>query len=298
MKKITTILLSLILILPAFAAAQPIALESIFSAEEMAAMRKGKILSRAYLKGGQPINIKNRSDLIMPRSKYIGDFSNYEMVADEKMFIPYELTDANRLEFYNMLAAHSRLSSMMYYSRAEKKRKQFIMESYSVEPVQKERRIDDPFYSSIEKKQVSYFKVQDNRLGEIVFKCDLYSDGDTFVVKNTSTVVISRYGVLLSSPGEYQIINLFVYDRKAGGFYYYALHALRINSSVLLNSGMLSTWSFANRLRAGTVHLAGLLGMDITENIKVVEEQQGENTESVFSFPDYTDRLNPTPNKR
>jgi hypothetical protein len=251
-------------------AAKLISVQSLFSADEIAALRQGKIITRAYLKESPSLNVGSRNGLRIPRSEYIGDLSNYEMVADEKAFIPYRLTDKNRLAFYNLLVSHSRLAGMKYYSRTEKKLEPFIIDSYCVDSAEGVRRTADPIYASIEKKRESYFRVRDNRFGDMVFQSDLYNEGDCFIVKNTCTAPLSKYGMSLSRAGEYQIINFLLYDREAGGFYYYAIHALRIHNGALLKSGMLSAWSFANRLRAGTVHMAQMLGVDLMDKIRVV----------------------------
>jgi hypothetical protein len=268
------IMLSLVLagLLPCPAgAANGISLQALFSADEIAALRQGKIITRAYLKGSPSLNVGGTNDLRIPRLEHLGDFSNYEMVADEKAFIPYKLTDENRLAFYNLLASHSHLAGMKYYSRTDERLEPFIIDSYSVDSAEGARKTADPVYPSIEKKRVNYFRVRDNRFGDMVFRSKIYNEGDGFIIKNACTVPLSRYGLSLSRAGEYQIINILLYDRKAGGFYYYALHALRIRSGALLKSGMLSTWNFANRLRAGTVHMARMLGVDLTDKIMVVE---------------------------
>ena len=254
-------------------AAKLISLQSLFSAAEITAVLQGKIITRTYLKGSPSVNVGNRNDLRIPSSEYIGDFSNYEMVADEKAFIPYRLTKENRLAFYNLLASHSRLTGMKYYSRTDNKLEPFIIDSHSVDSTEGVRGTADPVYASIEKKRESFFRIRDNRFGDMVFRSNLYSEGDCFIVKNTCAVPLSKYGLSLSRAGEYQMINVLLYDGKAGGFYYYAVHALRIRSDALLKSGMLSAWSFANRLRAGTIHTARMLGVDLMDKIRVAAEE-------------------------
>lgn len=252
-------------------AAKLISVPSFIPADEITVLRQGKIITRAYLKGSPPLNIGSRNDLMIARSEHIGDFSNYEMVADEKAFIPYRLTDQNRLAFYNLLTAHSRLAGMKYYSITARKLAPFIIDSHTVETAEGARKAADPVYGSIIKKRESYFRVRDNRFGDMVFRSDLYNMGDCFIVKNTSTTPVSKYGMSLSGAGEYQMIHFLLYDREASGFYYYAVHALRIHNGALIKSGMLSTLSFANRLRAGTVHLAQMLGVDLSDRIRVLE---------------------------
>ena len=56
------------------------------------------------------------------------------------------------------------------------------------------------------------------------------------------------------------VICGFIYDEEKEGFFYYTVSPIRIRIDLALKK--LSPTTFSNRLRATTVHLAKLLGLD------------------------------------
>jgi hypothetical protein len=90
-----------------------------------------------------------------------------------------------------------------------------------------------------------------------------------FIAKNYTMTPVKRYGVTVSAEGEYRMIT-FLFPEGSRGYYLYSVHALRIRSAVMLKSGFLNSESFANRIRACTVHTAKLFGVNWCGKIIVV----------------------------
>ena len=58
-------------------------------------------------------------------------------------------------------------------------------------------------------------------------------------------------------------------DKDKKGYFYYALHAMKVRGGLIRTLGRLSPESFANRIRAMTVHVAAFFEMDWSERRKV-----------------------------
>ena len=87
-----------------------------FSTSEMKRVISGDIITRMYLKYntlGENTHLK----IQIPQTNFtIEDFSRYEMITDEKAFIPFDLNTKSKLRLYNILNAYSRLEGMKYWS--------------------------------------------------------------------------------------------------------------------------------------------------------------------------------------
>lgn len=243
----------------------PLSVEIFFNGKEIERTLKGEIITRMYIKGnasGENTDLK----IDIPNTKYIKeDFSTYEVIIDEKAFIPYNMGEmALRLKFYNVLTAYSKLTGMQYYTRMRKRTETFILESSKIDP-KKNSSISDEIYNEIKPKIENYFTQKDNKFGKITFKSELYNDGNVFVNINTCTHPLSYGLVTINKKEETKFINYFFYDEEKKGFYYYSINIMRVRVNFVLKKNDILTLNptlFSNRLRAATIHLAKMLGLN------------------------------------
>ncbi len=193
------------------------------------------------------------------------------MISVEKVFFRYELTGESKLSVYNILASASKFKGMQYYSISDSKIMTFITSSDRIESPENKSSVKDAAYSIITPKTVSYFIITDNRFGDLIFRSELYNEGENFILKNVCTEPMEKYFISINNKEEYQLISFFIYDKESKGYFYYSINAMRIRSSYFLKLGMLSARSFANRIRGSTVHTAKLLGLDWGDKIKAFE---------------------------
>lgn len=246
-----------------------ISIDTFFTQSEKSRVVKGEIINRSYLNENEAGNTSNNNNIInIPVTKYTpANLRQYEMICIEKAFFPYSLNSKSGLSFYNMLVSPSKLSGMKYYSVTDKKIQPFITKSSSIASPGNKKELKDPNFSLIRPEYSQFFKITDNRFGEIIFRSKLYNSGDTFVLNNVSVQPMKKYMLTINKKKEYRLISFFFYDTEAGGFFYYSLQAMRIRTNYFLKLGLLNKESFANRIRAGTVHMAGLLGLDWSDKL-------------------------------
>lgn len=239
-----------------------------FSPAEKAAVKKGAIITRALLKGGDGFNLPAGRALTLPVSPQIPrTLAGFEILAEERAFMPFDLAGPGRLRFYNSLFAFSRFTGMRYYSRTDKKMLTYILDSRRISAPGGQV-LADPVYPSVEPRRDGYFKVRDNRFGDIVFANAVLNRGESFIITSACTHPLSRMGITIAEKDEYRLISVFIHNPADRGFYYYGLHALRVRSGFFISSGLLNADSFANRIRAETVRRASLLGLDWSAKIR------------------------------
>jgi len=107
-----------------------------------------------------------------------------------------------------------------------------------------------------------YYIVEDNRFGEIGFNSTIMRTVAGFIVIDSSVSPLSKYMITICETGEYNLVKYFIHDGPRGGYFYYSVQALRIRNDYFLKFGFLTPESFGNRIRAETVRLARLLGID------------------------------------
>ena len=239
--------------------AGPPAVHNFFSDGERSAVKQGKILTRVYLKGsGVDGGKKPAQSFAVPVTRYTSGITGWEMIAEEKAYIP---SFPGKLPLYISLLAYSRYSGMKYYSVTDRTMQSFILSAYTVVSTGSEVAVRDSRPGAIAPSRTGYFRVRDNRLGWLTFRGELYHSDGVFIAKNYTMTPVTRYGVKVSAKGEYRMIT-FLFPEGSRGYYLYSVHALRIRSTVMLKSGFLSGESFANRIRACTVHTAKLFGVN------------------------------------
>jgi hypothetical protein len=234
---------------------------------------KGELITWGFLKNTSKVHSPNTDGRIdIPVSQYIEkELESYEMICVEKAFFKYDLSENSKLSLYNMLAAFSKLSGMKYYSRLDKKTKVLISDCHRLESPTDKKRMPDNIYTEITPETINYFSATDNRLGELVFRSELHSEGNNFIIKSVCVQPIEKFFISVNRSGEYQLLNFFIYDVNAKGYFYCAVNAMKIRNDYFLRLGNLSAGSFANRIRGNTVQIAKLLGLDWENRLKAFE---------------------------
>ena len=240
---------------------EPLELKTFFSNEEIEKINKGELIPQMYVK----YNARKENSLdkiVLPQTKYNdADLSGYEIIATDKGFIPYKLTDESKLSFYNTLSAFSKLEGMQYYSRRDAKVIQLVQKCYRVESLSGNK-YDDVKYDKILPKISAMFFQEDNKFGKVYYRSDLYNEGDNFAMINTSLIPISKFIFTLNDKEQYQVSSFFIYNNDKQGFYYYSYLAMRVKVDAVLKTEAFGPTAFSNRLRAASVHLVKLLGID------------------------------------
>jgi hypothetical protein len=254
--KMTAILL--LLMIPCCLLSAKVNIKDIFSEKDMDKILQGEIVTRMYMKNN-PTGVNTDLTIKVPVTEFTQDnYSQYEVIVDEKAFIPYELNDQSRSRFYQTLTAFSKLKGMVYYSRKIQKSQELILDAYTVVSSANLKKISDPVFSQINPSVTSYFLQEDNRFGKLVFQSDLISQGDDFILINTTAQPMA----FINNKGDNRIITFFLYSPEHQGFFYYSLNTLRIRYLYNIIENKTNATLFSNRLRASTVHLAKLLNLD------------------------------------
>ncbi|MBP7554561.1 MAG: hypothetical protein KA885_14130 [Spirochaetes bacterium] len=265
MKRLGLIFLTVIISIKLFSV-EDLTLDTFFNEEEIKQTLDGNILSKMYVK----FNAKKENTvefIEIPRTSYNDeDFSVYEVVTDEKFFLPYDLDSRSSLEFYNALLSYSKLEGMVYYSRRAGKSSELIKKSHRVKSIS-EKKEEDIVYSEIKPQVSNLFLQKDNKLGTLYFRNELYSVNNDFVMINNCVVPISKAIFTLNDKNEYKIYSFFLYDAEKKGFFVYTFQAMRVKQDGLLKSGLIAPTTFSNRLRASTVHLAKMLNIDWADKL-------------------------------
>lgn len=236
-----------------------------FTKREAEKVVQGNIITQAYLKYHNTISTEDHNYAIsIPKTKYTEDteYSEYEMIAVEKAFLPYRLDKKTILELYNNLTNYSKLSGIHYYSRSEARMRPFILSSFRIDTPDSKHPIKDSAYGNIVPERTNYFRIEDNRFGKLIFESKVYNEENNMIIKNVCIQPMKKFAFTINNKGEYQLTYIFIYDRTAKGFFYYAFHAMRIRSDSILKLGLLRPENFANRLRAITIHMAKYFSID------------------------------------
>jgi hypothetical protein len=250
-------------------------ISTFLSNEEADKTVKGEMISRMYIKYNARSENTNMS-IDVPRTKYADeDFSPYEIIVDEKSFLPYELTNESKLKIFNTFTAFSKSKGMIYYSRSSGKDETLILNCYRIESEKNTKEVDDIVYKEISPKTTSYFFQQDNKFGKLVFKSELYNDNDNFIVINTCTQPIAN----TNNAGEFKTMTYLIYDKSKKGYFIYSATVIRVRNDLLTKTGVLRPTTFSNRLRAGTIHLAKMLGVDWSSKLNPWDEKKLKNGE-------------------
>jgi hypothetical protein len=245
-----------------------------FSKDEIEYTQKGGIITSVHLKYNSDLitdgRFKNQS--AVKESKYSENwFNSSEMLSIEKGFIPYNANGESKLKFYNALLAFSDLAGMKYYSHKARSVEPFILKAYRIDSPGNQSAVKNIKADKIDSGRTNYFLMTDNKFGELVFKSSLFSEGNDFILKNTCVHPIKKFGFKINDSGEYVTVSYFLYDIRLKGYFFYSVSALRIKSDFFLKINAVSPKGFGNRMRAGTVHLVRILGIDWNSKIMAYE---------------------------
>ena len=236
-------------------------LSHFFTENEIERINNGEIISRMFVKYNMREENSHES-LEIPKTDYLNeDFDPYQIKADEKGFLPYVLTEESRLAFYNILSSYSKLTGMKYYSRRAGKVQVLVEECYRVKNISGTE-ISDLVCESIKPKSLNMFQQKDNKFGTLIYKSEVFNEGDNFILINSNAEPISKLIFNVTDPNEYKLFSYFIYDAEKKGFYYYSALISKINVDLLLKSKKVGPTAYSNRLRAASVHLAKLIGLN------------------------------------
>lgn len=234
-----------------------------------------KVLQRdicTFSRFGNKIRNTDGSNTIikLPATEYMAkELEDYEMVTVEKAFFPYDLKTKSKLAFYNYLQEYSNLAGTPYYSRTDKKVQKLVLESYRVDPTNFRKREKDHVHRQIKDYHRDYVYLKDNRFGKIIFCSEIFHKNDHLVTKQINVKPLSMFRIPVSDKGQYQLISFYIYDKDKKGYFYYAVHAAKVRGGLIRTLGRLSPESFANRIRAMTVHVAAFFEIDWSKRRKV-----------------------------
>ena len=238
-------------------------LNQLISQDEQKAILDGKILTTAYLKNHKIFSNYSGHDsiksLTLPGSE-ISDYSNYEMIAVEKAFIPFELDSENFLGLFNKLTAYRKLTGINYYSRTDEKLQPYILSSYRINSPQNDVAVEDDKHDAVPEEYTAYINLKDNRFGKLMMQSHISIQNNDIIIRNKTLEPMKKMFIRINNAGEYEQQNYFFYDHELKGFYYYSMQAMRIRSGLFLKLSQLTPDNFANRIRALTVHFASLFG--------------------------------------
>lgn len=238
-------------------------LELFFNTNQRMLVERGNILTRVKSAAGQSFNVSASEKILLPKSPYISpELSKRSIIAEERAFFPFLNFNTKKLSFFNTLFKYSAFTGTRYYSKTEGKIQTYILESRRIASLDNKTVMADPVFSAITNKRDLFFKVQDNRFGEIVFKSNVLVENDMFIVMNTNANTLTKLGMTIALPGDYTIISAYIYDNAKKGFYYYCVHSINSRVSSLLSNAIFDPESYAARVRAETVKRASILGLN------------------------------------
>ena len=244
--------------------------EMFFKPDEVNKVLQGDIYT--FSRFGNKIKNTDGSNTVrkLPVTEYIAkELAGYEMVTVEKAFFPYDLKTKSKLAFYNYLQKYSNLAGTLYFSRTDRKVQKLVLESYRVNSTDFRKREKDRVHTQIKDYHKDYVYLKDNRFGKIVFCSEIFHKNDHFVTKQTNVKPLSMFAIRVNDKGQYQLISFYIYDQDKKGYFYYAVHAMKVRGGLIRTLGRLSPESFANRIRAMTVHIAAFFEMDWSKRRKV-----------------------------
>ena len=239
-----------------------LSLNSFFTVNEKRSAVNGEFLTSVSLTGKGEVHSYGVENSSPVRNSYItASSSDYDMVAIEKGFFYMEGNGSNRAKIYRSLTDFSALKGMIYYSQTSGANSTLVLDSWKIQSP------DDYIKVNVKDKAIpesalSHFAVKDNRLGILTFKSEFIASGENFIMINTSTGTSSRFGMKIFYPGDYRIYKILIYDKNLKGYYFYTAQFMKVRSSILSRMDLIKPESFANRVRAESIHFLKNLGVD------------------------------------
>jgi hypothetical protein len=242
--------------------ATSLSLNSFFTVNEKRYAVNGEFLTSVSLAGKGEVHSNGIENSFPVRNSYItASSSNYDMAAVEKGFFYMDGNSSGREKIFRSLTDFSTLKGMVYYSQTSGSSSTLILDSWKIQSQ------DDYIKVNVKDKTIpesarSHFAIKDNRLGLLTFKSEFIASGENFIMINTSTGTSSRFGMKIFYPGDYRIYKILIYDKNLKGYYFYTAQFMKVRSSILSKMDLIKPESFANRVRAESIHFLKSLGVD------------------------------------
>ena len=250
--------------------------EMFFTAEQMERVLNGEIISRMCI-AQNAWNENTDLTMTIPGTSYDeGGYTDWEMICDEKAFIPFEMNDENKLKLLNILTNFESLKGAKYYSRKVDEILVLIEDAYRMKSGSNHTKAEPAKYDKFESHVTNYFSQKDNRFGRTFYQSDVWFDGDDVIMIN-SNVVGMTFVVPINRKGEFKSITYLMYSAEHQGFFYYTANPIRIRVELALKK--LSPTTFAQRLRAMTVHYGMAMGADWGDKYQPYDNEKLSNGE-------------------
>ncbi len=245
-------------------------ISAIFTANDLNRIYSGEIVSRMFVKYNAT-NENTDEFIAVPETPFTGgNYSEYEVVCDEKAFFPIDISQIPPLRMFNLITSYSNLKGAEYWSFNGGRKVVFIEDCYSMQSSRNRQRMADIRQTSLAPQSVFYFMQKDNKFGNMAFKSEIFNAGNSFVMINSTLDPIFP----INSAGEYKTITFLIYNEQKRGYLFYTIFLMRIRNALLLKSGRIYATTFSNRLRGATVHLAGLLGLNWDNKLVTWDQQK------------------------
>jgi len=246
-------------------------LNSLFTSNEKKAVINGNFLTSVTLKGRGDVRTEGVEISSPVKNSFIPVIAtDFDMAAVEKGFFYMEGNKSNRIKIYRSLTDFSGLKGMNYHSHTEGGSIPLVTESYGIQSP------DDYTKENINDKDIPetsklHFAIKDNRLGLISFKSEFISIGRNFILINTSTGNVSKFGMDIFYPGDYIIYKILIYDRNLKGYFFYTVQFMKVRSDILSKINLIKPESFGNRVRAEDIHFLKSMGIDRSGKLAAFE---------------------------
>ena len=149
--------------------AEELSVNMFMTQEQIDRVKAGEIITRMYIKYDQHKEATDL-DLPVPSTSYAPvNYKDYQMITDEKAFLPYELTEETKMTFYNTISDANKLTDMQYYSRKADEVKTLVISAYPTTKKWIRIKNQQPL-TEIQPHITGYFRQKDNKFGLLSFK--------------------------------------------------------------------------------------------------------------------------------
>ncbi len=240
----------------------------VFSASEKKLLRKGGIMTFAYMKGEAPaLSGISETEAFTSTGVFPAGWEEADVLIVEKAYLKVKPSREADLAIYNALTVRSGLRGMSYYSITDESVKQLILESGRVSSCGDGSPVADVTAGEVAGRNECFFTVKDNRLGTICFSGTVVYQKGSFFETDISCGSVSRMGMSVFSDGGYLIRHYIIKDEAGGGYLYCSVQAMKLEGGIMKKLNILKPESLGNRIRGETVHFFRRAGYDISPEI-------------------------------
>ncbi|MFN4257522.1 MAG: DUF6675 family protein, partial [Saprospiraceae bacterium] len=151
------------------------------------------------------------------------------------------------LQIADSLAALHRLTGLQYYSRTEKKHTTLFKVSAVLAHPAARSAVPAPVFRSLPIDTTFYFYQIDNRLGRVIYRASLQSDGTRVRLLAQNVSPVSKWGLQLAEIGDFFVL-VELRRRARGEFDFCLWQWTRFKAGIL--GTLVHEESFVHRLRA------------------------------------------------